>query len=557
MIPEDKIDQIQNQVDIVEIISQYYSLKRAGKNYTTLCPFHEEKTPSFIVSPEKQIFHCFGCGKGGNLFRFVMEQEKLSFLEAVKLVADKAGIQVEEKAVSSKNKQLYSLFQKATQLFQEFLYSPQGKGARKYLEQRGIKEKTVKEFSLGYAPGGGLLLDRLKSEGFSPSIMAEGGILIRKENEKYPYFRRRIIFPIFNSRGSPVGFGGRVLNDALPKYLNSPETEIFSKRKILYGFNLARQHIIEQKSALVVEGYMDLVSLFQAGITNTAASLGTALTYWQARTLGRLVKNVYIAYDPDEPGRKATSKGMQIFMEQEMYPKAVILPDSYDADAYVKKYGQEIFLERLKKAEDIFTFHLNQLKNTHDAQQLEGKVAILEEMVLLLAKIPDPLRKSEYAKTLAEELKTEEKVIFQKLEKVGKKEDRSPRKTIGHSFPSKDELIISLMAENRDIRKMIKRESDLEDFQEPKCREIAAVIYRLLKERREITPSTLFTHLPEEIQSYFSAIMMKKFEIKNEETALRYWQRRNIELKIGRGSLSPQEYREQTEKLQKINALLA
>jgi len=555
MIPEDKIEQVQNQIDIVEVISQYYPLKRAGKNFTTLCPFHEEKTPSFMVSPEKQIFHCFGCGKGGNVFRFLMEQEKLSFLEAVKMVAKKVGIPVEEKIISSKNKQLYSLFQKATHLFREFLDSSGGKEAQHYLAKRGVKEKTIQEFFLGYAPGGELLLDKLRREGFNSSLMEEAGILSRKENEEYPYFRRRIMFPIFNSRGNPVGFGGRVLSDALPKYLNSPESEIFEKRKIWYGLNLTRQHIVSEESALVVEGYLDLISLYQTGIRNVVASLGTALTYWQVRALRRLAKKIYIIYDPDEPGKKATSKAMELFMEQEIYPKTVVLPVSYDADAYIRKYGKEKFLEQLSKAEDIFTFHLNQLKSQHDPQTLEGKVAISEEMATLLAKIPDALRKREYVKMLAEELKTEENIVLQKVEKVGERKFKKPEqsKRLISTTPSPDELIISLMTANEHARERIWKENSLEDFQEPKCREIATVIYKMFKENREITPSTVSNYLSGEIQSYFSDIMMEKqFEIKDEETAIQHWEKKNIKKKIEKGSLSPQEYREQTERLQKL-----
>jgi DNA primase len=550
MIPEEKINEILISADIVRIIGEYYPLKPAGKNYKTLCPFHQEKTPSFMVSSEKQIFHCFGCGKGGNVFHFIMEQEKLSFPEAVKFIGQKVGIHVEDKPTGRSSK-LYPLMEQVNSLFAKFLYSNHGKGAHQYLIKRGLKEKTLKDFSLGYAPIAEIQLKELKNMKFPFNLLEKGGILLKKGSKEYPYFKRRVIFPIFNTQGKVIAFGGRSLDDSLPKYLNSPETEIFEKGKILYGLNLTRKNILNEKRAIIVEGYTDLISLYEAGIQNAVASLGTSLTRWQIRTLSRLTETVYIIYDSDVAGEKASLRSLELFIEEGLNPLTVTLPSKEDPDSFIRKHGKGDFDLKLNRSQNIVEFYLNYLKKQHNPKTIEGKINISKVILPIINKIHSSLRKSEYVKILAEELSTDENTLREEMAKQKNELEYEKGIDIPSSFPTQEELILSLMVEKDTLRDTIEEE-EIDDFLDDNCREIARKIYTKAKEKEQIKPSAILNLLSSNARETLSRIMAKEFHYHNPQQALKVWRKKNITRKITEGKLSLNEKQAQIERLQKL-----
>ena len=550
MISEEKINEILNLVDIVRIIGEYYPLKPTGQNYKTLCPFHQEKTPSFIVSSEKQIFHCFGCGKGGNVFHFIMEQEKLSFPEAVKFVGQKVGIQVEDKSIG-RSSRLYALLEQVNFLFTKFLYSQHGKIAYQYLINRGLKEKTLRDFSLGYAPIAEVQLKELINMKFPSNLLENGGVLLKRENRECPYFRRRIIFPIFNTQGKVIAFGGRSLDEnSLPKYLNSPETEVFEKGKVLYGLNMTRKDILTEKRAIIVEGYMDLISLYEAGIQNAVASLGTSLTRWQIKALSRLVDTVYIIYDSDVAGEKASLRGLELFIEEGLNPLTVTLPYPEDPDSYIRKYGKENFNLKLNQSQNIVEFYLKYLQKQYDPKTIEGKINISKVILPIINKVQSSLRKNEYIKMLAEELSTNENILMEEIAKQKKQWESVEGGDIQSVFPTQEELILSLMIEKDTVRDLIEID-EINDFQDDNYREIAGQVY-MAKEKEQIKPSALLNFLSPNARETLSKIMAKEFHYHNPEQALKEWRKKNITRKIKEEKLSLNEKQAQIEKLQKL-----
>ena len=522
-----------------------------------MCPFHHEKTPSFIISSEKQIFHCFGCGKGGNVFHFIMEQEKLSFPEAVKFVGRKVGIQVEDEH-KRKSSNLYSILEQVNSLFNKFLYSSHGKRAHQYLINRGLKEKTLKEFALGYAPTSEIQLQEINNMKLPLNLLEKAEILSKREKKTYPYFRRRIIFPIFNTQGKIIAFGGRSLpattsmagrDSSLPKYLNSPETEIFEKGKILYGWNSTRKNIITEKKAIIVEGYMDLISLYEAGIRNVVASLGTSLTRWQIRILSRYIENVYIIYDSDLAGEMASLRSLELLIEEGLNPLIVTLPRSEDPDSYIRKYGREKFNARLKESQNIVEFCLNYLKRQHNPKTIEGKVNISKIILPIIDKVPSSLRKNEYIKILAEKLSTNENILLEEMAKKKRFEIRTETES-AVSFPTQEELILLFMMEAKNLRETIKEE-EIEDFQNNNYKVIARQIYSKMEEKR-IKPSSVLNFLSTDARETLSKIMAKEFHCKNPHQVFIHWRRENIKRKITNGNLTLDEKQEQIERLQKL-----
>lgn len=552
MISEEKINEILGLADIVKIIGEYYPLKQTGQNYKTLCPFHQEKTPSFLVSSVKQIFHCFGCGKGGNVFHFIMEHEKLSFPEAIKFVGQKVGIQVEEKP-AGKSSNLYPLLEQVNLLFTKFLYSQHGKRAYQYLTNRGLKDKTLKDFSLGYAPIAEVQLEQLRNMKFPSTLLEKGGILLKKkeDREEYPYFRRRVIFPIFNTQGKVIAFGGRSMDDSLPKYLNSPETEIFEKGKILYGLNMTRKSILTEKKAIIVEGYMDLISLYEAGIQNVVASLGTSLTRWQIRTLSKLTETIYIIYDSDVAGEKASLRGLELFIEEGLNPLTVTLPPSEDPDSYIRKYGREKFNLQLSQSQNIVEFYLKYLQKQHNPKTTEGKINISKVILPIINKIQSSLRRNEYIKMLAEELSTDKNILMEEIAKQKKQPESEKEVDIQPSFPTQEELILLLMVEKDAFRDTIEEE-EIDNFQDDNCREIARQVYVKSKDKEQINPSAILNLLSSNARETLSKIMAKEFDYKNPQQALISWRKKNITRKITDGKLTLNEKQEQMEKLQKL-----
>lgn len=513
MIPEGVLSQIQGRVDIVEIISGFAPLRRAGRNFKAPCPFHHEKTPSFMVNPDKQIFHCFGCGAGGNVFGFLMKAEKKDFLEVVESLAERTGVELPKaKNFSPENARRSELLVKANQSALEFYHKtllerPEAEAAREYLKIRGFGSAAIENFKLGYAPEAWDSLCRALKDHHSESLLEKAGLAIpRKEGGGfYDRFRKRIIFPIFDMKGICVAFGGRVLDDSLPKYLNSPETEIYTKGRHLYGLHQARTAIRQKDSVIVVEGYMDLVACHQAGIENVAASLGTALTSEQARLLKRHTLKAVILYDADKAGELATLRGLEIFLEEGMEVKVVRLPEGHDPDSYVKSFGRECFDEALKNALSLFDYKLNLLRQSH-GDSLEGRVKIANEMVGLFGKIENQILRSALLKELSLRLSMPEEALTAEAKKSrgqlkNFKEQGSAAqgaRTV-RQIPMIERQVLGLILESEEFWREARETLTLEDFENSAVRKIlGSVLAETLPHAAELMNS--FKDDPETVE---------------------------------------------------------
>jgi DNA primase len=426
MIPETTLNQIQERVDIAEIVGAHVQLRRAGRNFKACCPFHMEKTPSFHVNVDKQIFHCFGCGVGGNVFSFLMKIEKKDFREVVEQLAERTGIEIpKDRAVNAeaemRRSELLDANRKAAEFYQTFLWKePQAQSARNYLRSRGLSEKTVREFQLGFAPEAWETLTTALKKSLSEKLLERAGLAMPGKEGKghYDRFRKRIIFPILDQKGACIAFGGRVIDDTQPKYLNSPETEIYVKGRHLYGLFQARTAIRTEDAVIVVEGYMDVIGCHQAGVTNAVASLGTALTNEQARLVKRHTQNVFILYDADAAGESATLRGLEIFLEEGMEVRIVRLPDGHDPDSYILKHGIAAFKKAMSEAKSLFDYKLALLKQKYPAKTVEGRVKIANEMVSLFSKVRNEMLVSAWMQELAKELGISESAVRAEIEKA-------------------------------------------------------------------------------------------------------------------------------------------
>lgn len=404
--PEEWMSELLARNDIVSVISEYLPLKEKSRRFWGCCPFHNEKTPSFSVEPEKQFYYCFGCHAGGDVIHFVMEQEKLSFIEAVKLLANRANMplpdQVDDQQYQKQKAfrdRLYEICREAALYYHELLKSPQGRIGRSYLQARGISEKTMVRFGLGYAlPEWESLKKHLLQKGFGEDDMLACGLLKQKKERNYDAFRGRVMYPIVAGRQKVIGFGARALGDEQPKYLNSPETEIFNKRKNLYGLNMLKGQRLED--IVIVEGYMDVIGLYQVGVTNAVASLGTALTMEQARLIKRHVPRVYLAYDGDFAGQNATLRGMDILSEEGLEVKVVKLPQGIDPDEFVKEEGKEAFEVLKNDALSLNSFRLEHLKNQYDLDDPDAAEQFAQKASAFIAGL-SPLERERYYRELS------------------------------------------------------------------------------------------------------------------------------------------------------------
>ena len=460
-IPEDKISEIKNAADIVDIVSEAVLLKKAGKNHVGLCPFHSEKTPSFTVSPDKQIFHCFGCGTGGNVFSFLMKQEGLSFPEAIERLARRYGVDIQFKPLSqeqqkkrSERESLLNINRRAADFFHHALVkSNPGQRARAYLEHRGISPKTINDFKLGFAfDGWDHLLNFFLEKQISPSLLAKSGLILPRKNKSgyYDRFRNRIMFPIFDSNMQVVGFGGRVLDDALPKYLNTPESPVYLKRRSLYGIHRAKEKSRAAGTIFIVEGYLDLLALHQHGIENAVATLGTALTPEHVRLLTRYAGKMILVYDSDEAGIRSARRCVEIFWKehvdfrrQDVFSEdkadtnILVLPAGNDPDSYVFERGPEAFMEVASKAPGIITFLVDCAINKHGLTT-EGKIRIISELQKPLAAINDRVAQALYIQQLAERIGVAETAVLERIREISIQESRPSTAEVMPSAPDND-----------------------------------------------------------------------------------------------------------------------
>ncbi|MDI6777410.1 MAG: DNA primase [Syntrophales bacterium] len=419
-IPADKIEEIKNRTDIVSVISEYLTLKKVGRNFRGLCPFHKEKTPSFTINYDKQIFYCFGCGEAGNVITFLMKINNISYPEAVRYLARKTGVVIPERVMSREEKeriglreQLNRVNEMAAVYFSKNLSSPAGKGAREYLRNRGIQDTAlIGEFRLGFALDGWRhLRDFLEREGVPLKLAEQAGLITRTdEGDLYDRFRGRLIFPIEDVGGHVIAFGGRILGDGEPKYLNSPESPVYVKGKNLYGLAKTREAIQKKGYAILVEGYFDLIALLNAGITNVVAPLGTALTKDQIGLIRRYTGDVVAIFDPDEGGKKALARSLELFLAGNIRAKAVILPDNYDPDRYVRTYGRESLEEIITHAPTMVDYYIENIVGKKGGT-IEDTSDAVHRAVSFIANIDDAIKRNLFIKRVAEKLGIDQELL--------------------------------------------------------------------------------------------------------------------------------------------------
>lgn len=484
---DDYIQEVIDKNDIVDYISQSVRLKRAGSTFKGLCPFHKEKTPSFSVSQDKQLFYCFGCGKGGTVINYVMQSENLDFVESVKLLADRCGMQLPEEdnrgseANTKKRQIIYKINSVSGRFFYDKLYEPCGAAARAYIEKRQLAKGTVTRFGLGYAPDGNLLLKFLREQGFSDEDIVASGVAGRSENgDIYDRFRNRLMFPIIDVRKNIIGFGGRVLDDSKPKYLNTSDTLAFNKSYNLFGLNLAKN--TKEEFLVLVEGYMDVIQLHQHGIDAAVATLGTALTPEQARMIKRLKAEVVIAYDSDEAGQKATQRAIELLNEEGLKVRVLVMGESKDPDEYIKANGVGAFRKRLEEAQEQIEYKVRRLKAKYDLDDIRQKAEYVTGAAKEFATIKSPVECELYVKKLSAETGVSAESIFAEIARiraVGEKEKefkkfyeqrgvrpQNPGDMRKRRYTEAQKLVLNIMCYNREQAEFITENLDAEDFED-------------------------------------------------------------------------------------------
>ena len=483
---QDIIDEIKSRCDIVETISNYISVKSSGTNYKALCPFHSEKTPSFYISPQKQIYNCFGCGEGGDVIKFIMKMENIEFIDAVKILAEKCGLEIssnmdeETKKNIQKLKHLTDIHVEAARYYLAILLQTKNNGYR-YFKNRGLDDKTIKNFGLGYAPKDWQgLFNYLTKKGFDTKDLLESGLISEKKdgNGYRDRFINRVIFPIFDYRGSVIGFGGRVLDDSLPKYLNSPDTPIFNKRNNLYGLNFAKKNILN-KTLILVEGYMDLISLAQYGVKNVVATLGTALTEDQGKLIKKYADTVIISYDSDNAGINASLRAIDILIKLDINVKVLNLGNSKDPDDFIRSHGLSEFNKILNSSIHYIQFKINIIRKNYNLNIGEDKIKFAKEAVNLLKNLKSPVEIDYYLKSLSSEtdididsLKREiyGKAYREPIKNKGSWHNKSIDKkiekpqVIEKGLETIEKKFIKLLLENKEIRNKALLKLDKEDF---------------------------------------------------------------------------------------------
>lgn len=416
--PGATVQEIKDRCDIVDIIGRVVNLKKAGMNYKGLCPFHTEKTPSFMVSETRQRYTCFGCNKSGDVINFMQEYYNMDFMQALEKLADECGLTIKRSYDNDKRKdELFEMNRQAARFFYKALRESRNPGLP-YMYDRGISDDTLKIFGIGWADERwDSLYSHMKRLGYSNEQLMKGGLISHSNGKYFDKFRERVIFPIQNTSGKVIGFGGRAMGDAMPKYLNSQETDVFRKKNNLYGLNITRQEISKADQAILVEGYMDVIGLFQAGVRNVSASLGTALTENQARMLKRYTSNIVLSYDADEAGQKAALRGMDILKNEGCKVHVVRVTDGKDPDEFIKKRGKEAFMQLTREAMSFADFKFDILKRKYDLSDIEDRVDYLKEAVIILKEL-GPVEADMYIKKLAKENDISEGAIRAEMQRT-------------------------------------------------------------------------------------------------------------------------------------------
>lgn len=531
---DELIDEIRNKNDIVDIISQYVILKRSGRNFFGLCPFHKEKSPSFSVSPDKQIFHCFGCGVGGNVFHFVEKIENLSFIETIEMLADRAGINlptinnnVDDKLIKLKSR-VYDINEMAAKFYHENLYKPTSKEAQNYIKRRKLDNRTLKNFLIGYSGTFNELYIYLKEKGFSDEEILASSLVNRNENGKFiDRFRKRLMFPIQDTRNRVIAFGGRVLDDSKPKYINSPENVVYSKGKHLFGLNVAKKEQI--KKIIIVEGYMDAISLHQRGITNVVASLGTAMTESQGRLLRKSSEQVIIGYDADGAGQAATLRGLEILQNLGCDIRILQIEGAKDPDEFVTKYGPERFLKYVDNAISLVEYKIKVLKQNLNIDNTNDKIKFLKEIAKELSKISNNIEREVYIDKISLEYKISKEAIYSEINKLiyGKNDNEkksvaskiiAPQKKVveetDQAIAKREGLIIYLLINYPSESYLkIKEYISIDNIKSQRNKKILTKLYEELEKGYSNIDNILDWFEEEEIINYLTSIMAYDFEI--------------------------------------------
>lgn len=478
-VSEEILEKVKEQNDIVDVISERVRLKKSGRNFTGLCPFHNEKSPSFSVSQEKQIYKCFGCGEAGNVISFVMKDKNMSFLDAVKYLADRAnislGIESKEKNKNAEKKEvLYKVNVEAAKFFFSNLMNTPT--AKEYFLNRGIKEETIKKFGLGFAKDGwNNLIFYLRRLGVKDNVMEAAGLISvnQEKGKKYDRFRNRVMFPVFDYRGKVIGFGGRVLDDSKPKYLNSPETLVFQKGTNLYGLNFALKHNMKERCFVIVEGYMDLITLHQYGITNVVASLGTALTINQARLLKRYADKVVISYDADVAGQMATLRGLEVLRTAGFDVRVLQIPQGKDPDEFVRSNGKDAFLKLINAAEPLIDYRIKKAEEGINFKNSQSAIIYAQKIMEIIADL-NPIEKDVYIKKASENTGIKEQLLYDILQKkiTGNKDSQFVENIdenqkdlhLEPAFIKAERALLKLMIDSEDYLEYIEERITVDDF---------------------------------------------------------------------------------------------
>ncbi|MCR4763629.1 MAG: DNA primase [Lachnospiraceae bacterium] len=519
MYTEDFVEEVRSRSDIVDVVGQYVHLERKGANFFGLCPFHNEKSPSFSVHRGKQIFHCFGCGEGGNVFTFLMKYENMSFPEAVKSLAERAGMQVPEEHLSdgamqarNKRQELLAINKEAALYYYHLLHEEAGKRGLDYFKERGLSDVTIRHFGLGYAAvGGSPLTAYLRSKGYTDAQVIEAGLAAHDEKRGvYDKFWNRVMFPIFDSSNRVIGFGGRVMGDGKPKYLNSPETPVFDKGRNLYGLNYAKN--ARTGHVILCEGYMDVIAMHQAGFTEALASLGTAFTGQQATLLKRYTEDVILSYDSDEAGIKAAMRAIGILKESGLRGRVLNLSPHKDPDEFIKAEGKEAFQDRLRAAESTYFFELRIAQRDYDLSDPDGRTRFIRAAAKRLCEFGEPIERENYIAATAQKygvaLEDLRRLVSETAAREGiAAQRREPRRTgTDGSTANKSaeerglkpqRMLLTWLTDEPELLSVVTRYLTPEDFSDELYRKVAERVFRDIAENR-LQPAAIISAFPEE-----------------------------------------------------------
>ena len=539
---DELIDEIRNSNDIVDVISKYITLKRSGKNFFGLCPFHKEKSPSFAVSPDKQIFHCFGCGAGGNVIHFISKIENLSFRESLELLANRVNIELptlqnneDDKTLKLKSK-VYEINKIAAEFYHENLYKPTSKIAQEYIKKRKLDNRTLKAFSIGYAGNFDELYKILKSKGYTEEEMLASSLVKKSADGRYmDSFRKRLMFPIQDVRDRVIAFGGRVLDDSKPKYINSPENIVYSKGRNLFGLNVARKY--ETKEIIIVEGYMDAISLYQRGITNVVASLGTALTEAQGRLLRRHSEKIILGYDADGAGQAAILRGMEILQNMGCDIRVLQIEGAKDPDEYVTKYGPERFQKCVENAISLVEFKVKMLKKDLNLEVTSDKIKFLNEIAKILAKVTNQMEREIYIEKLSRDYQISKEAIQAEVNKImyanssGGKKLEKPVRTykvnnlqestqVSKDILKRENMVIYLLMNSPEkTYEKLKNVVNSQNFQDKINAQILGKLYEELEKGNSNISQILNQEQDENLVNRLTEIMAYDFEITDMDKA--------------------------------------